>query len=124
MKNNTTHDEDGAIRKGAKVSGNAYVSVRLRDTNSKAEKILFRSPDKCNHEATICRDCAESWSWDHTIGFDRTAAGRRLRAEIEAHTQPSAELSPRPTMTDASPIARCAAPADSNSVNSPHTPDS
>ncbi|WP_067885714.1 hypothetical protein [Nocardia vaccinii] len=100
MNNSRSHDADGAIKKGVVLSGHTYVPVQLRDRNISAEKVLFRPPDKCNHEATICRECAESWGWDHVVHFDRTVAGRRLRAEIDAHTTPDTAPHHRPDPAD------------------------
>ncbi|MFF2085430.1 hypothetical protein ACFVVM_16775 [Nocardia sp. NPDC058176] len=79
------HDETGAIKPGAMLSGNAYVSVQLRDTDEAPGRVwLVMRPDKCNHGITICPDCAESWELDYLVNYEYTAGGRRLRTVIEA----------------------------------------
>ncbi|MEG8179286.1 hypothetical protein GZH49_12180 [Nocardia terpenica] len=89
MKDTTTHDVEGAIKRGASISGHQYVSVKLRDEPSEMGRLLFMQPDKCNHGITICRECAHSWEWDYLVYYNCTAAGRRLRDEIASTTPPS-----------------------------------
>ncbi|QBS41350.1 hypothetical protein [Nocardia sp. CS682] len=58
MKDTKTHDAEGAVKLGAKLSGNTYVSVQLRTDGYETGKLLLMQPRTCNHGVTICRDCA------------------------------------------------------------------
>ncbi|UGT53986.1 hypothetical protein [Nocardia asteroides] len=84
MKNNRTHDEFGAIKPEAKLSGIAYVVVTLRDTDDPSGRILLMpNPDRCNHGYTICVECADSWELDHHLHYELTGGGRRLREALD-----------------------------------------
>ena len=75
------------------LSGSAYVVGEL-DAASTGEAgepapgpalaaIPVRTPARCGHGETICRECAGTWAtggW--TLHFGRTAGGRRLRDEL------------------------------------------
>lgn len=74
------------------LSGSAYVVGEL-DTSCydaggawvpglERAAIRLRTPRRCDHCETVCTECAESWMYDWTFYFDRTAGGRRLRDEI------------------------------------------
>ncbi|MGY0497464.1 hypothetical protein ACWZHB_03070 [Nocardia sp. FBN12] len=84
MKNTQSHDEYGVIKPGAKLSGNAYVLVRLRDSEDPYGRILLvGNPSRCNHGYTLCIECAESWELDHLVHYDLTGGGRRLREALD-----------------------------------------
>ncbi|WP_405160772.1 hypothetical protein OG203_30930 [Nocardia sp. NBC_01499] len=92
MKDTKSHDPDGAVKIGAKLSGNAYISVQQRDDRREIGKLLVKQPSACNHGVTICRDCAYSWEWDYVVHYDRTSAGRALRTEIGSTTTDSEKV--------------------------------
>lgn len=71
--------EDGEIPRGTSLSGNNYVSVRLRDSSNRPGPVLLRAPMHCNHGVTMCNECAHSWLWDYQILWSRTGGGRKLR---------------------------------------------
>jgi len=77
-----THDEEGAVKDDAKLSGSTYVSIRLRGEDhlgrSAIGRLLIRDPLYCAHGVTICVECADSWEIDYSVYYDRTAGGRRL----------------------------------------------
>lgn len=84
MKDTRTHDEDGVIKPGAKLSGNHYLVVRLRDSDDPPGRILLvRDPRRCGHGYTMCVECAESWELDHHVHYERTGGGRRLREALD-----------------------------------------
>jgi hypothetical protein len=75
------------------LSGNAYLVGELdaAGTGTGGEPargralaaIPVRTPARCGHGETICRECAGTWvtgGW--TLHFGRTAGGRRLRDEL------------------------------------------
>ncbi|PKV76769.1 hypothetical protein [Nocardia fluminea] len=85
MKNTQSHDEDGVIKPGAKLSGNDYVLVTLRDSGDPSGRILLvRKGFRCIHGCTICVECAESWELDHHVHYQQTGGGRRLREALNA----------------------------------------
>ncbi len=50
MKNTQSHDEDGVIKPGAKLSGNGYVLVTLRDSGDPYGRILLVwNTSRCIH---------------------------------------------------------------------------
>jgi hypothetical protein len=64
-----------------------YAMLRLDGCDDAAgapAPIRILAPAQCEHGYTICTDCAESWSWDWTICWNLTPAGRRLRARVAA----------------------------------------
>jgi len=44
--------------------------------------IPVRTPRRCDHGETVCRECAETWMLDWVFYFNRTAGGRLLHAEL------------------------------------------
>ncbi|MFE3317536.1 hypothetical protein [Nocardia sp. NPDC059195] len=84
MRDTQGHDDTGAIKVGVAFSGNAYVSIQLRDADDQPGRLLIMEPNKCNHGITICRECANSWEIDYLVEYFRTAGGRRLHEHIEA----------------------------------------
>ncbi len=92
VKDTRTHDEDGVIKPGAKLSGNDYVVVRLREGDDPPGRILLvRNPSRCHHGYTLCIECAESWELDHHVDYELTGGGRRLREDLD--TQQAAPAS-------------------------------
>lgn len=65
------------------LSGNAYVPMKDWNTTEPFGAVRVRDPRHCEHGETVCLECVVEWSWDHLIAFPRTAAGRRLREQIE-----------------------------------------
>jgi hypothetical protein len=63
----------------AHMSGDRYVYGRLREEGSDAEPARIPIRERCEHVATICPSCAETWALDWVLLFDRTAGGRNLR---------------------------------------------
>lgn len=95
MKNTQSHDEDGVIKPGAKLSGNAYVLVTPRDSEGPYGRILLMSnPSRCNHGYTMCVECVESWELDHLVHYDLTGGGRRLREALDTPSADSAKSQP------------------------------
>ncbi len=95
MKNTQSHDEEGVIKPEAKLSGNAYVWVTLRDTDDPDSRILLvGNPHRCNHGCTICVECAESWELDHVVHYALTGGGRRLREALDAQSADAAVTPP------------------------------
>ncbi|GAB4588954.1 hypothetical protein [Nocardia sp. IFM 10818] len=88
MKDNATHDAEGAIKPDAILSGNAYVLVRLRDAPDAPSRVLAKNPVTCNHGVTMCASCAAQWEWDHLVFYDRTGGGRRLAAAMANAAHP------------------------------------
>ncbi|MFD6221228.1 hypothetical protein [Nocardia asteroides] len=112
MKDTRSHDEDGVIKPGAKLSGNAYVVVRLRDSDDPPGRILLVGRTwRCVHGCTICVECAESWELDHHVDYELTGGGRRLREALDTqpatgNTEPAEADSGEPgTDTADSPLA-------------------
>ncbi len=74
------------------LSGNAYVSMRLRkpeDGRSPARvPIRVRKPERCGHTETVCSVCVGQWEVDYEIAWRSTGAARRLRAELDAQVTP------------------------------------
>ncbi|WP_227999109.1 hypothetical protein [Nocardia australiensis] len=95
MKNTKSHDEDGMIKPEAKLSGNAYVVVRLRRADDPPGRILLvGNPHRCNHGCTICVECAESWELDYVVHYELTGGGRRLREALDAQSAAAADTQP------------------------------
>ncbi|GAB2709522.1 hypothetical protein [Nocardia thraciensis] len=91
MRDNAIHDSDGAIKLSAKLGGAMYVSVRSKD-DAHISKVLFMTPENCNHGVTICRECAEGWEIDYVVRYSRTEGGRKLaRQRADADSSPAAE---------------------------------
>lgn len=44
--------------------------------------IRIRTPRRCGHGETVCRECAETWMFDWALYFGRTVGGRRLLTEL------------------------------------------
>lgn len=78
------HDTEGAVRKTARLSGKAYVSLSMKDTFEPPGKVLIMQPEYCRHGVTICTDCAESWGWDYDLHYQRTEGGRNLKEKLAA----------------------------------------
>ncbi|MFF0532696.1 hypothetical protein ACFYT3_30515 [Nocardia amikacinitolerans] len=98
MTDTHSHDEYGAIKPGAKLSGNDYVVVRLHDTDDPYGRILLMpDPDRCNHGYTICVECAASWELDHHVHYDKTGGGRRLREALDTPHLPVSSDQPAET---------------------------
>ncbi|WP_280370747.1 hypothetical protein [Nocardia wallacei] len=95
----TIHDEDGAVKHGARLSGSNYVPVQLRDYHGKPDKVLVKPRQWCNHGVTICRDCADSWALDHIIYYERTKAGRLLLDQVDTDQKQRAATQVAPTDT-------------------------
>lgn len=88
VKDTRTHDEDGVIKPGAKLGGNDYVVVRLREGDDPPGRILLvRNPSRCPHGYTIRVECADSWELDDHVDYELTGGGRRLREALD--TQPA-----------------------------------
>ncbi|RBO79813.1 hypothetical protein [Nocardia puris] len=99
MKDTRTHDEDGVITPGAKLSGNNYVVVRLREGDDPPARILLvRNPSRCHHGYTMCVECADSWELDHHVDYELTGGGRWLRAALD--TQRAAPASKKSAEDD------------------------
>jgi hypothetical protein len=75
------------------LSGSAYVVGELDAAGTGGDgepapgpalaAVPVRTPARCGHGETICRECAGTWvtgGW--TLRFGRTAGGRRLRDEL------------------------------------------
>lgn len=60
------------------LSSHSYVPVRIRGEETDFTALMIRKPRNCE-EHTICEWCAEGWTWDYEIAFDRTKGGRELR---------------------------------------------
>ncbi|GAB2709518.1 hypothetical protein [Nocardia thraciensis] len=91
MRDTAAHDDRGAVRTSAKLSGNAYVSIRCRDTRVFG-RLLLMAPHICNHGVTICTECAESWELDYEVRYSSTIAGRELSGQrASADASPSHE---------------------------------
>lgn len=67
------------------LSGNSYVSAILRGEPipKQLPKIRVADERRCDHVETICVDCARTWEIDWQLNYERTAAGRRLRAVLD-----------------------------------------
>ncbi|MFC3966497.1 hypothetical protein [Nocardia jiangsuensis] len=105
MKNTRSHDEYGAIKPEAELSGNDYVLIRLRDTDHPYGRILLMAkPSRCNHGITICTECAQSWELDHVVHYALTGGGRRLRDALDAQ-HPDADNTPPGEVDSAEPVA-------------------
>jgi hypothetical protein len=70
------------------LSGSTYLAVLLGD-EKRAGRVLIKHPDKCDHGTTICggkhedgKPCVESWQYDFSILWSRTAGGRKLLTEL------------------------------------------
>lgn len=99
MKDTQAHDEYGVIKPEAKLSGNAYIVVTLRDTDDPSGRILLVwNPNRCNHGYTLCVECAQSWELDHHLHYELTGGGRRLREARD--TQRPATGSAEPAVAD------------------------
>lgn len=78
------------------LSGSSYVVGELdmshqdehgaRHGGIERSAIQVRKPTRCDHRETVCAKCAETWMYDWTFYFDRTAGGRRLRDEVGGET--------------------------------------
>lgn len=61
------------------LSSYAYVPMRIRGSGELWTAIrIALNPQRCE-DYNICEWCAESWTWDWEVAFDRTVGGRRLR---------------------------------------------
>jgi hypothetical protein len=62
------------------LSGNFYVPMRLRGDNEteRPTPTKIAAESRCEHETTICADCADSWEADWIIYWKRTKGGRHL----------------------------------------------
>jgi hypothetical protein len=90
------HDENGAVKHDAILSGNSYVSILSPETTAydsegrpnlvraRVGRLLIRRPVQCYHGITICEQCAASWEWDYRVYYERTAGGRRLAMRMSA----------------------------------------
>ncbi|MEV6363166.1 hypothetical protein [Nocardia asteroides] len=118
MKDTRTHDEDGVITPEAKLSGNAYVVVRLRDSDDPPGRILLvRNPSRCPHGCTICAECAASWELDHHMHYESTGGGRWLRSVLDA--RPPATDSTDPIEADSEEPGTDAADSSPARASSP-----
>ncbi len=77
MQDTDIHDTQGAVKLSAEPSGALFVPVRLKGDRTSG-KLLFMTPEECNHGVTICRECALSWEIDYEVGYASTEAGREL----------------------------------------------
>lgn len=68
------------------MSGDAYVSVLLRDDSLPAKdrrgRIPLWHPATCPHIWSICQVCAESWEYDYHLMLERTGGGRLLAEQL------------------------------------------
>ncbi|MEG8179379.1 hypothetical protein GZH49_12660 [Nocardia terpenica] len=81
MRDNATHDDRGAVKSSAKLSGADYVSVQCNSTGRGSAGLLLMDPGRCNHGITVCRECVGSWEIDYTVRYSNTQAGRELSAQ-------------------------------------------
>ncbi|KZM74578.1 hypothetical protein AWN90_21070 [Nocardia terpenica] len=80
MRDNATHDDRGAIKLSARLSGADYVSVQCNSTG-RIGRLLLMDPGRCNHGITVCRECVGSWEIDYDVRYSSTQAGRELSAQ-------------------------------------------
>jgi hypothetical protein len=80
---------------GHQLSGYSYVRAKMRcdpPIRTSWFPLVIRSEKRCTHGgqpvswcedvATICTKCAEWWSWDYDLTFERTAGGRTLAGKL------------------------------------------
>ena len=69
--------------KDAQLSGYSYVPAMMKvdHPGTKPDRIQVRTSRLCNHVAFVCSECLSVWEYDWTFFFDRTAGGRRLKAQ-------------------------------------------
>jgi hypothetical protein len=58
-------------------SGNSYLAAWF---DGKPEVIRVLNEVRCDHVSSACTACVYQWEWDYEVLYDRTAAGRRLKA--------------------------------------------
>lgn len=70
-------------------SGNSYVAVLLNGEHRPGRVQVVADSRHCDHGTTICRGthedgqpCAESWQYDYSILWSRTAAGRKMISDL------------------------------------------
>ncbi|NQE91706.1 hypothetical protein [Nocardia terpenica] len=90
MRDNATHDDRGAVKQSAKLSGADYVSVQCNSTG-RIGRLLLMDPDRCNHGITVCRECVGSWEIDYDVRYSSNQAGRELSAQ---HATPKERTAP------------------------------
>jgi hypothetical protein len=71
-----------ARQSSLQLSSYSYVPMRMRDTEDRPTPTRIASRTRCEHETTVCVDCADSWSWDWKVYWNRTVGGRNLRDSI------------------------------------------
>lgn len=81
MSTGTPHDDEEPYT--SNLSGNSYVSARLRHEPAELTKLRIRAERTCGHLHTICLACARIWDQDWHLFWDRTGGGRTLKAAIE-----------------------------------------
>ena len=82
MKNEITKAETRML------SSTQYVSVVMKKPDTVEDHVIGRvkvlTPRYCQHTATMCIECTQTWGIDYTIFYDRTIAGRRLKEQLDA----------------------------------------
>lgn len=71
------------------LSGTSYVVVLMKGEH-RGGRVIIAKPKNCDHGETICTggvndggvSCADSWQFDYSILWSRTAGGRRLITEL------------------------------------------
>ena len=81
------HTEKGLVIDTARLSGNAYVSARMRpEPNVPATRcrLPLVHPRNCDHTYTLCMTarCLNSWSLDYQLFLIRTGGGRRIAEQF------------------------------------------
>jgi len=82
------------------MSGSSYVVMLLKG-ESVGSRVPIRRPQRCDHMQAICTGkirgsdiyCADSWQYDHSILWSRSAGGRSLISQLgldhDKHHNPS-----------------------------------
>jgi hypothetical protein len=63
------------------LSGNAYITVKMRGSNERTTPLKVSAPHNCNHaEGSVCEtaECLNSWSLDWQFFLRRTNRGRSI----------------------------------------------
>lgn len=70
----------GSVIDTSTLSGNAYISVIMRDGTGERSRIPLVAATNCDHTYTICptAECLNSWSLDYRLFMRRTGGGRKL----------------------------------------------
>lgn len=66
---------------GKMLSGNSYISVKMRESVDTPTPLKVVIPNNCNHGENMCcetAECLNSWSLDYKFYLPRTARGRSI----------------------------------------------